>query len=63
MVADKPSREFRAKLVAQCAAGILASSEAWRAFESESDGKQSFEEWSIDRGVKMARQIWEVTTE
>jgi len=58
MVGDKPTRFERATLVAQVAAGIMASTEAWRAFEHEATSDQTFEEWAIDRAIPYCKTIW-----
>lgn len=60
--ANQPTRSEKALLVATCAAGIMASHESWRAFGEERIENQTFEDWSIDRGLIMARGIYERLT-
>lgn len=54
----EPTQYEKAMLVATLAAGIMASHEAWRAFEHEGDG-MTFEEWAIDRAVDNAKAVFD----
>ncbi len=59
MVDGQPTPIEKAQIIATCAAGIMSSHESWRAFGEESTEDQSFEDWAIDRGLQMAKEIFE----
>lgn len=55
----QPTAFEKATLVAQCAAGIMQSPEAWRAFEHEAREGESFEQWATRRAFIMAKGIFD----
>ena len=59
MVDGNPTAIEKAQIIATCAAGIMASYESWRAYGEESAEGQTFEDWAIDRGLQMAKEIFE----
>ena len=62
VAAKPPTANEKALIIATCTAGIMGGYDSWRAFESEAKENQSFQDWAIDRGTLMAREIFERVT-